>query len=319
MFRFFDQLFRSYSVYEIAIELLVIWLFVYLVVRFLRGTRGAGVIKGVAVMLVVVTLLVRVLSTTSDAFDRLIFIYDRFLALLAILLIVVFQQELRQAMIRLGHARIFRGSRSAHAEVVDPVAEAVEFLSKSQFGALIAIEREVKLGGLISGGEMMDARISARLLESIFWPNSPLHDLGVVIREDRIVAANVQFPLSEDTALPPQYGSRHRAAVGVSLESDCIVVVVSEETGEVSIAEGGRLDTRVPRDKLGDVLSRRLIGYTRRRDDAPAGTTVINAGQFEDAESRPDATGPAATETGANDSGPSATRRPSIAAEEPSS
>ncbi|MHC5023174.1 MAG: diadenylate cyclase CdaA [Planctomycetota bacterium] len=254
----FLKLLQSYTWYEIVIELAVIWICVYLIFRFLRGTRGVNVVKGVAVLLVLVTLLIRMLGQSSEAFGRLNFLYERFLGLLAILLIVVFQPELRQAMIRLGHARFFRGSRSHVDRVVDSVAEAIQFLSKSQFGALVAIERSVKLGGLVEGGQPLDAVVSARLLESIFWPNSPLHDLGVVIRGDRIVAAGVQFPLAEEGMLPAKFGSRHRAALGLALEADCIVVVASEETGKISIVEDGAIDHDVPRDELRDLIAARL-------------------------------------------------------------
>jgi diadenylate cyclase len=251
------QLIRSYDLYQVVIEMAVIWLCVYAVVRFLRGTRGAGIFKGFAIIFVLLTLLIRVLGQ-DNAFERLNFIYDQFVALLALALIVIFQPELRQAMIRLSHARQFRGYRGHVREVIGAVSEAVEFLSKNQFGALIAIERGVRLGGLVEGGQVLDARVSSRLIESIFWPNSPLHDLGVVIRDNRIVAAGVQFPLAEEGVLPARTGSRHRAAAGLTMESDCVVVIVSEETGAISIAEQGRLLYDVPRDQLEDILGKRL-------------------------------------------------------------
>jgi diadenylate cyclase len=253
-----NQLFRSYELWQVAIELAVIWICVYLIFRFLHGTRGAGVIKGFAILLVIGTLFIRVLSQGTDAFARLDFIYSRFLGLVAILLIVVFQPELRQAMIRLGHAWTFRSSRESMHGVLHAVNDAVAFLSKNQFGALIAIERSSRLGGLIESGVPLDAEVSARLLECIFWPNSPLHDLGVIIRGNRIIAASVQFPLAEEGLLPPNFGSRHRAAAGLSLESDCLVVVVSEETGAISIAEHGRLRHDIPRDEFNALLAERL-------------------------------------------------------------
>lgn len=251
----FNQFIRSYQWHEVLLELAVIWIGVYLVFRFLRGTRGAGVIKGFTLLLVVVTVLVWLLG---DAFSRLNFIYERFFQLLAILLIVVFQPELRQAMIRLGDTRWFRTSREDTDRVVEAVSNAVQFLSKSQFGALIAIERNVKLGGLIEGGQELDAKLSARLLQSIFWPNSPLHDLGVVIRGERILAAGVQFPLVEEGTLPQHFGSRHRAAAGLSMETDCLVVIVSEETGAISMAERGKIEYDLPRDQFEGLLSERL-------------------------------------------------------------
>jgi diadenylate cyclase len=276
MLRNLQQLIPSYEPLHLAIELAVIWLCVYIIFRFLQGTRGAGVIKGFAVVLVVGTITIRVLAQASDAFTRLNFLYDKFLGLVAILLIVVFQPELRQAMSRLGRALHFR-TRGSVTGVVDAVSQAVEFLSKNQFGALIAIERTARLGGLIETGTALDAKVEARLLESIFWPNNPLHDLGVVIRGDRILAACVQFPLAEEGMLATKFGSRHRAAAGLSLESDCVVIIVSEETGGVSLAEHGRIEEDIPLDEFARTLARRLAPGAAAEhptatadDDAPA-------------------------------------------------
>ncbi|MCZ6835898.1 MAG: diadenylate cyclase [Planctomycetota bacterium] len=252
------QYINSYDPLEVLIELAVIWGCVYLIFRFLRGTRGAGVVKGLLVILVLCTILIRVVGQGLDSFRQLNFIYERFLGFLAILLIVVFQPELRQAMIRLGHALYFRGERRQVGHVVHAISKSVRFLCKSQFGAIIAIERGVKLGGLVEGGQELDALVSERLLENIFWPNSPLHDLGVVIRGDRIAAASVQFPLVEEGVLPPNLGSRHRAGVGLTMETDAIVVIVSEETGTVSIAEHGKIDLDIPLDVFEAELARRL-------------------------------------------------------------
>jgi diadenylate cyclase len=273
------QLIPGHVTWHLVIELVIIWFCVYIIFRFLQGTRGAGVIKGFAVLLVVGTMTIRILAQASDAFTRLNFIYDRFLGLVAILLIVVFQPELRQAMSRLGYAWSFRATRRNVISVVDAVSEAVTFLSKSQFGALIAIERSSRLGGLIETGAALDAKVDSRLLQSIFWPNSPLHDLGVVIRGDRIVAASVQFPLAEEGIVPIELGSRHRAAVGLSLESDCVVVIVSEESGGISIAELGRLEVDIPRDDFRDVLARRLQAPPQE----PAADAAAESGDGADA------------------------------------
>lgn len=278
------QILNSYKPLEVFFELAVIWVCVYLVFRFLRGTRGAGVVKGLVFLFIILTLTIRVLGQDADAFRQLNFIYDRFLGILTILLIVVFQPELRQAMIRLGHTKIFRGSQGNVDTIVQATDEAVNFLCKNQFGALIAIERSVKLGGLVEGGQEIDAKVSARLLESIFWPNSPLHDLGVVIRGDRIVAAGVQFPLAEEGMLPPNFGSRHRAGLGLTLETDCIVVIVSEETGSVSIAERSKISPGIPRENFARELSRRLEAPLTI-PDPPSKESPETTGGPEDSES----------------------------------
>lgn len=279
-----NQFIRSYQWHEVLLEMAVIWIGVYLVFRFLRGTRGAGIIKGFALLLVIVTVLVWLLG---DAFSRLEHIYERFFALLAILLIVVFQPELRQAMIRLGDARWFRTSREDTDRVVKDVSNAVQFLSKSQFGALIAIERNIKLGGLIEGGQELDAHLSARLLQSIFWPNSPLHDLGVVIRGERILAAGVQFPLVEEGTLPQHFGSRHRAAAGLSMETDCIVVIVSEETGAISLAERGKIDYDLPREDFPRLLGERLENPSTLLDFSGQPATTVDGAEDRREEEEP--------------------------------
>lgn len=260
MFSNLQQLVGGYPWYEIVLEMAVIGAVIYLIFRFLRGTRGAGVIKGFFIILVVLTLLIKVLGQ-SGAFERLEYIYTTFLGLVAILLLVVFQPELRQAMIRLGRTRFMGGThRRETSHVVESITKAVHVLSKSQFGALMAIERNVGLRGIEATGEKLDAVLSSRLLESIFWPNNPLHDLGVVIRGERVVAANVQFPLAEEGVVEHNLGSRHRAAIGLSMDSDCIVVIVSEETGAISIAAHGNLDREIPHDEFEQVLTRYLMG-----------------------------------------------------------
>jgi len=263
------QLFRGYPTWEVLVELVVIWLCVWLIFRFLQGTRGAGVIKGLAVLIVTMTLSIRLLGEASDAFGRVKFISNQILGLLAIFLIVVFQPELRQAMIRLGQARIFGRRNPEVLKLADAITEAVEFLSKNQFGALIVIERDVRLGGLVEGGVQLDAAISPRLLQTIFWPNSPLHDLAVVIRGDRIIASSVQLPLAESGEVIMRLGSRHRAAVGVTIESDALVVVVSEETGKARLAEFGTLSQPIPLEDFRQRLLERLHAPVSGGEDMP--------------------------------------------------
>jgi diadenylate cyclase len=244
--------------WEILLELAVIWAGVYLVFRFLQGTRGAGVIRGLGILGVILMIGGLVLVNT-DSFERLRLILNYFVGLLAVLLIVIFQPELRQAAIRIGQTKILRAAQGEQEATVDAIAEAVEFLSRNQFGAIIAVERNVQLGGLLDGGQHIDAAVSGRLLQSIFWPSSPLHDLGVVIRGNRILAASVQFPLAEEGSMPANYGSRHRAALGIATESDSVVVIVSEETGNVGIAVNGKIEMKIGpeqfRDRLQELLS----------------------------------------------------------------
>jgi len=257
MFERLLQLFRGHDPFAVVAEMAVIWIGVYLMLRFIQGTRGAGVFKGLIVLVAVLFLSLRFIGLFSDAFARLRFLSEGLLGALALFLLVVFQPELRQGMVRLGQTAAFTPERRKRAQAFEAIAEAVEFLSRNSFGAVIVIERTVPLSGLSANGVPIDAQVSARLLESIFWPSSPLHDLAVVIRSDRIVAASVQLPLAEESS-SMRLGSRHRAAIGTTLETDALVVIVSEETGTIRLAENGRLSDEIRLEDVASVLERNL-------------------------------------------------------------
>jgi diadenylate cyclase len=261
---------RSLSAYpwwQIALELLIIGGVVYWVMRFLRGTRGARLLRGIALVLIGLYLVIRILATTLGL-DRIDFLYGKFLSFAAIAVIVVFQPELRRALMRLGETRLFRTWTSQVHEEINELVEAAGFCSKRKIGALIAIEREVGLGGIADSGTRINADLSAALLNTIFWPNSPLHDLGVVVSQGKIAFAGVQFPLAEEGTLERELGSRHRAAVGLSNESDAVVLVVSEETGDVSIAERGVLMRKLTPDALHGLLTELLgAGEQKKTSD----------------------------------------------------
>ncbi len=230
----------AYPWWEVFAELVVIWLVVYVVFRFVQGTRAAGAIKGILVVIILVSLGARIVS--GETFARLSFLYDRFLGVATIALIVIFQPELRRAVIRLGETPFFRQSPKDIEYVVQETAVACTYLSKAKFGAIIVIERQVGLEGLTEGGTPLRAELTAGLLQTIFYPGTALHDLAVIIRGRVIHAAGVQLPLAEPQDMPdPSLGSRHRAAVGISKECDALVVVVSEETGLLRLAERGKL------------------------------------------------------------------------------
>lgn len=256
--------FRGYGPLELALELSLIWLVVWATLRFLRRSSGAGVIRGFAVLIIVFAIVLRLTSDDNDTLARVRFLSDRVVSLVAIMLVVVFQPELRQAMITLGQAKLFGRGPSVRRGVVESVADAVDFLAKSQFGAIIVFERSLGLESLMRNSVRIDSDVDSRLLQAIFYPNTPLHDLAVVVRGDRIAAAKVQLPLAPPGRVPSQLGSRHRAAVGVTLDSDCVVIVVSEENGRVRIAEQGELSAPIPRDKVAEELASRLDAPPRR-------------------------------------------------------
>jgi diadenylate cyclase len=252
----FQNLFRGYSPWEVVLEIAVIWAFVWAIVRFLKNTRGAGAIKGFALVVGLVALSVRVLAQigSTETFGRLRFLADQVLFFLVISLVVVFQPEIRQAMSRLGQTRLFGRGRAAAGSLAEEIAEAVDFLSRSRFGALIVVERSVPLGSLTEGGTELDAKITASLLQSIFWPNNPLHDLATVIRGNRVWCAGMQLPLAEEGSVPSHLGARHRAGLGATVDTDCVVVIVSEETGSIRIASRGKLHGPIARDAVREKL-----------------------------------------------------------------
>ncbi len=243
MFESFHNYLNRISTYPpwiVFLELLLIGVVVHFLVEFLRGTRGARLIKGTVLLLVVGYL---VITLGGDQLRRLDFLYSRVLVLATFAIVVVFQPELRRALMRLGEARLFRTTGNPLRATVDAICRCVGYCSKNSIGALIAIERDVGLGGLIENGTIINSHLTPELLNTIFWPGSMLHDMGVVVRSGKLAAAGVQFPLAESDSgeLSPELGARHRAALGLSQETDAMIVVVSEETGGISVAEKGRL------------------------------------------------------------------------------
>jgi diadenylate cyclase len=257
---------RTIPWWQITIELLLIGLVVFWTIRFLRGTRGARLLKGIAVVLISLYIIVRLLGQ-QFGLQRVEFLYRQFLYFAAFAVTVVFQPELRRALMRLGETRLFRGWSQQFDEEIDALIESALFCSRRKIGSLVAIERDTPLTGLAeeSKGTRIHAEISAALLNTIFFPNTELHDLGVVISQGRIAYAGVQFPMAEGGDLERELGARHRAAVGLSQETDAVVLVVSEETGDISIAERGRLIRKLTTEDLRGLLAQ-LLG---RRDIAP--------------------------------------------------
>ena len=266
----------------VFVELLVIWLLVYFIFNFLRGTRGARALKGAALIFIVATLFVRVV-VREDTFERLNYIYSGFVGFAAIALVILFQPEIRRGLVRLGETTFFgTGGGLRRKVVIEEILAAVQYLSKNKIGALMAIERETGLRHIVEGGTRVDGVVSAELLNTIFWPGSALHDMGVVIQGDKIVAAGVQFPLADGGNFESELGSRHRAAVGLSQEADCLIIVVSEETGTISIAERGNLKRGLTIDTLRSELVRGLgkteMEKTLKPDDAGSETIEKNHG-----------------------------------------
>ena len=231
----------GYNWWVVAIELFLIGLVVYWAVDFLEGTRGERLFRGVIFILIAGGLILNLL-VQRFRFERLEYLYKGFLIAVLIIAVAAFQPEIRRALIRIGQSRFWVGSSQQLARTVEEIITAVTKLSETRTGAIIVVEKQVALGEFIETGVRIDARVTAELLQTIFRPGTPLHDMAVIVRGDRIVAARVQLPLAEAGSVDGvELGSRHRAAVGITAGSDATCLVVSEESGVISLAQNGSL------------------------------------------------------------------------------
>lgn len=246
---YFSRL-AGYHWWVVAIELFLIGLIVYWAVDFLEGTRGERLFRGVIFILIAGVLILNLL-VERFRFTRLEYLYKGFLIAVLIIAVAAFQPEIRRALIRIGQPRFLTGSSQQLARTVEEVITAVTELSALRTGAIIVIEKRVALGEFIETGVRIDARVTAELLKTIFHPGTSLHDMAVIVRSDRVVAARVQLPLAEAGSMDGiELGSRHRAAMGIATGSDASVIVVSEETGIISIAESGKLIRNITETQL---------------------------------------------------------------------
>jgi diadenylate cyclase len=235
-----------------VIEILIVAYLIYRALLFLAGTRALQILIGLVVLGVVYFAALVLKFTMIATLLGVVFTYGAFAA------IVVFQPELRHALARLGRTRAFDFLAYTNAKSAgDEIAESVERLARSGTGAIIAVEGEVALDDYIETGTAMRATVSSDLLSTIFTPYSPLHDGAVIIRGDEIIGAGCVLPLTQFPVTDKSLGTRHRAALGLSEESDAIVVVVSEETSRISIAVGGLLHQGVTPDQVRDTLAHR--------------------------------------------------------------
>jgi diadenylate cyclase len=240
----------GYPWWAVVVEVLLIGLVVWWVVDFLEGTRGEPLFRGV-ILILVAGVLVLNLAIHRLPLERLQYLYRGFLIAVLVVAVAAFQPEIRRVLIQIGQPRIWTSSSHQFSRTVEELISAVTQLSAGRIGAIIVVERDVALGEFIETGARLDARVTADLLKSIFYPGTPLHDMAVVIRGDRIVAARVQLPLAEAGSVDGiELGSRHRAALGIAAGSDALCLVVSEETGAISIAENGRLIRNVTESQI---------------------------------------------------------------------
>lgn len=258
------------------IEILVLTAVFYYVFRLFKGTRGAAVLSGLIVLYGALYAI-----TSLSNLSILNWLLSRIMLYLSLAFLVIFQPEIRRVLAKIGRQPMWRPNGIASQKtLVDPITQAVLVLSKRKIGALIAIERDIGTRALQDTGTRINSIVSAELLATIFFPHTPLHDGGVIISGERICAAGCLFPLSQKQELSKTLGTRHRAAIGIAEETDAIVIVVSEETGAVSIAYNGRLRRGLSEERLRRVLSSMLrrehTGLARFREKIQAGETDLS-------------------------------------------
>lgn len=243
------------------VEIALIFAVVLLIFRFVKGTRGAGVLKGLGVALVVLFALIYVMATELGL-ESIKYALEYLVIWTVIALVIIFQPEIRRTLTKIGQNPLWISEKKSSAAMMREVCDAALWLAERRFGALIAVEREIGLGNYAEGGTNIDAVVSAQLLKSLFFPDSALHDGAVIIQRGRISAAGCFLPLSDNPA-SADFGSRHRAALGLSEETDALVVVVSEEKGTVRIASDGVLSGSLSHEDLMAALEKAYAKRTK--------------------------------------------------------
>lgn len=252
------------------IDIGIVAFLMYKLIHWIQETRAMQLVKGIVILFLVLFL--------SDwlHLDALNYILSAAVQVGMFAIVVIFQPELRSLLERMGRSKVgklmdFATTNSVETEdpenaaMIDDIVTATVHMSKSRIGALIVIERDTRLGEVMKTGTQLDAAVSSGLLENIFVPNTPLHDGAVIIRGSRIMAAGCFLPLTSNANISKELGTRHRAALGISEASDAVVIVVSEETGKISIAVNGTLTRNLEGEPLRRALSK-IIRQTKRQE-----------------------------------------------------
>ena len=274
-----------------AIDILLVAIIIYELLALIKGTRASLMLVGVATLA-----LVFYLSRLGEL-TTLNWLMSTLLPYTVFALIVVFAAEIRQALTRLGRTLAFSRTSASEADAYDDIVLAANLFCQNQTGALMVIEREIGLRTYIESGVPLDAQLSYDLLATIFRPSAPLHDGAVIIQRDRIVAAACFLPLSMNPVLSTQLGTRHRAGIGVTEETDAIAVIVSEETGSISLAVGGKIERDLSVEQL-----RARLGELLRRYVPPSTlpTPITNGGAMLESEGPEDSRSPQAADARVN-------------------
>jgi diadenylate cyclase len=251
------------------IEILILSVALYYIYKYLKGTRGARILIGLALIVITLTLISQLLNLIVIGW-----LLRSFSLFFIIALVVIFQPELRRALTELGSHRFF-GSAFENRETIEEITDTVFELAGKGFGALIAIEREINLRAISETGVVVDCAYSKELVLTIFQPKTVLHDGGLIVANDRIIAAGCIFPLTQREDLDRNLGLRHRAGLGLTEESDAIAIVVSEETGQVSICHNGIIERNLNVEKFRNQLSHLLL--QEKYDDLPETDASLEA------------------------------------------
>ena len=243
-----------------ALEIAILWYVFYHLLIFIKGTPAVQVLKGLVFLVVV--FFIALLIAQKLGLTIISWILPRFLAVFLIGFLIIFQPELRRGLAQLGQGPVL-GLFFREERIIEEITEAVFSMAKKKIGAIIALEREIGLKPYIESGVSLDSKVSSELINTIFMPHAPLHDGGIVIQNGRIIAAGCLFPLTENPKTTKSLGTRHRAAVGLTDETDAFVIVVSEETGQVSLAREGKLTRDIDREFLTKLLNN-LFGQPKR-------------------------------------------------------
>lgn len=228
-----------------AVEIGVLWLLIYQIYRTFKATRGARILVGLAVIVILLTLFSQLLDL------RVIeWIIKSAAAILAFGLLIIFQPELRNALAKLGSTSLFSFATTEQKVFLDVFADSVIQLSKKRFGALFAIQRNIKLENYVETGVEIDSVVSKELTTTIFHPKTALHDGGMIIVSERVEAAGCVFPVSQKELSDRSLGLRHRAGLGITEETDCVAVIVSEETGSISLCIDGKLERKLSEESF---------------------------------------------------------------------
>ena len=237
-----------------VIQIAILYIAIYWILYFLRSTRGAQVFAGIFIAAVALGMILRIESLHFDVLNSLIEVIANSLF---VALLIIFQPELRRALAQLGSLAAWQGKRKQ--ELIGEIVTASCNMARRKCGALIVLERNIKLQNYVDDAVSLDAKAGYLLLESIFYPKSPLHDGAVIIRNDKIIAARAILPLIRSENISSHLGTRHRAALGISEDSDAVTVVVSEETGTISITYRGVIHRDLTSDDLESLLEKLLI------------------------------------------------------------